>query len=120
LVEALQESLVGLHAVAGLEDLGRLFKQEGSHLPFGEAAAEVEEGAVFLTVSAATIGAAAFEKALQKGGVNRILREGEGAQQTRFAVTQGEGGEVYELRLTHNMSKIARPALKASENENAC
>ena len=97
LVEAVQELLVGLDTVARLEDLGRLFEQQGSHLPFGQAATKIEEGAVFLARSAVTIGPATFEKALQKGGVDGVGREGESVQEMSFALTQSEGREASEL-----------------------
>jgi len=119
LVEAVQELLVSLDPVARLEDLGRLFEQEGSHLPFGQAAADVEEGAVFVARSAVAIRPTTFEEALQKGGVKGIGREGEGAQEMSFALTQGEGREAFELVLPHNICKIAQSRLNASENENA-
>jgi hypothetical protein len=119
LVQVLQELLVGCHALARLEDLGGFFEQEGAHLPFRQTAAEVEKGAVLVALSTVTVGAAAFEETFQKGGVNRILREGEGVQETGFALTQGEGGEAFEFRLTHTMSKIAGSEVKARENENA-
>jgi hypothetical protein len=119
LVEAFQELLVGPDPVARLQDLGLLFEQEGSHLPFGEAAAEIEEGAVFFAGSAVAIGAATFEKSLQKGGVKGIGREGEGTQEMSFPLTQGEGREVLQLFLTHRICKIAGSGLNASENENA-
>jgi hypothetical protein len=119
LVEAFQELLVGLNSVAGLLDLGRLFEQQGSHLAFGQAAAQIKEGAVFLAGSAVAIEVATFEKALQKGGMKGIGREGERAQEMSFALTQGEGGEALELCLTHNICKIARWERNASENENA-
>jgi len=119
LVEVFQKLLVGRDTVAGLEDLGRLFEQQRSHLPFGQAAAEIKERAVFVARSAMAIGAAALEKALQKGGVNRIGREGETAQEMNFALTQGEGGEMWEIILTHIMSKIPSSQVDASENENA-
>jgi hypothetical protein len=119
-VEAFQKLLVGPHALAGLQDLGLLLKQEGAHVPFGQAAAEIEKGAVFLSFSAVTIEAATFEKALQKGGVNRVLREGERAQEMSLALAQGESGEALEFRLTHIMSKISQAQLQASEKENAC
>jgi hypothetical protein len=119
LVEAFQEPLVGLDTVAGPEDLGLLFEQQGSHLSFGQAATEIKEGAVFLARSAVAIGAAALEKAFQEGGVNRVGGEGEGAQEISFALTQGEGGEAFEFCLTHNIGKIAQSECNASENENA-
>jgi hypothetical protein len=119
LVEALQELLVGLDSVAGLEDLGGLFKQQASHLPFGQAAAQIKEGTVFVAGSAVAIGAATFEKALQKGGVQGVGRKGEGAQEVGFAQAEGEGGKALEFFLTHNICKIAQSGCKASENENA-
>jgi hypothetical protein len=119
LVEVFQELLIGRDTVAGLEDLGRLFEQQRSHLPFGQAAAEIKERAVFVARSAMAIGAAALEKALQKGGVDRIGREGQGAQEVGFALTQDEGREALELCLTHNIGKIAGSGHNASENENA-
>jgi hypothetical protein len=72
LVEAFQELLVSLDSVAGLEDLGLLFEQQSSHLSFGQATAQIKEGAVFVARSAMAIGAATFEKALQKGGVKGV------------------------------------------------
>jgi len=89
LVELFQELLVGINAVAGLEDLGLLFEQEGAHLPFGQTAAEVEKGAVLLPLSAVAVGVATFEKALEKGSVNCIGWEGECAQEMSLALTQG-------------------------------
>jgi hypothetical protein len=74
---------------------------------------------VLLTLSAAAVGAATFEKALQKGGVNSVSWQGEGAQEMSLALTQGEGGEAFELILTHIMSKITPSRADASENENA-
>jgi hypothetical protein len=38
--------------------------------------------------------------------VNSVSWEGEGAQEMSLALTQGEGGEAFELILTHIMSKI--------------
>jgi hypothetical protein len=119
LVEALQELLVGLDAVAGLLDLRLLFEQQGSHLPFGQAAAQIEEGAVFLAGSAVAIGAATLEKALQEGGAKGIGWEGQRAQEMGFALTQGKGREAFELCLTHSIGKIAQSERNASENENA-
>jgi hypothetical protein len=111
--------LVGLDTVTRLQDLGLVFEQQGSHLPFGQAAAEIEEGAVFLARSAMTIGPATLEKALQKGGMEGVGREGEGAQEMSFALTQGEGREALGLVLTHNICQIARSRPEASEKENA-
>jgi len=91
LVEAFQELLVCLHAVAPLEDLGLPFEQEGAHLPLGQAAAQIEERAMWVAGSAVAIGSATFEKALQEGGVQGIGGEAEGAQEMSFALTQGEG-----------------------------
>jgi hypothetical protein len=108
LVQAFQELLVGLHPATALKDLGLVFEQEGSHLTFGQAAAQVEEGAVFLALMAMAIGVATFEEAFQEGGMDGIGREGEGAQEVSFALAQGEGGEALEFVLTHNMSKIPR------------
>jgi hypothetical protein len=59
LVEAFQELLVGLNPTAPLDDLGWLFEQESSHLAFRQAAAQVEKGAVFFTLAAMAVGAAA-------------------------------------------------------------
>jgi hypothetical protein len=119
LVEACEELLVGLDTVTGLEDLVWLFEQQGSHLPFGQTAAQIEERAVWVAGSAVTSGPAASEEALQKGGVKGIVGKGEGAQEMGFAPTQGEGGEVLEVVLTHIMSKIAQSRPDASENESA-
>jgi hypothetical protein len=52
--------------------------------------------------------------------VNRVLREGERAQEMSLALAQGESGEALEFRLTHIMSKISQAQLQASEKENAC
>jgi hypothetical protein len=119
LVKIFQELVVGRHTVAGLLDLGLLFEQQGPHLPFREAAAQIKEGAVFLTGSAVAVGTATLEEALQKGGVKGVGRKGEGAQEMGFALTQGEGGEAFEFILTHTTCKIARRERNASENENA-
>ena len=72
---------------------------------------------MLLTLPAVAVGAATFEKALQKGGVNRIGRESEGAQEMGLALAQGEGGEALEFFLTHIMRKILLPSSCASENE---
>jgi hypothetical protein len=111
--------LIGLDPVAGLEDLALSFEQQSSHLPFGQATAQIEEGAVFIACAATAIGPAAFKKALQEGGVKGVGRKGEGAQETGFALTQGKGGETFELCLTHILSKISQIQLQASENEKA-
>jgi hypothetical protein len=109
LVQAFQELLVGLNTAAPLEDLGGLFEQEGSHLAFGQAAAQVIKRAVFFALAAMAIGAAAWEEAFQEGGVNGVGRQGEGPQEQSLALAQGEGGEALEFVLTYNMSKITRP-----------
>jgi hypothetical protein len=108
LVQTIQELLESLNPVAGLEDLGGLFEQQSSHLAFGQATAQIKKGAVFLARSAMAIGAATFEKALQKGGVQGVGRKGEGAQEMSFTLTQGEGRETFEACLTHTICKIAR------------
>jgi hypothetical protein len=72
LVEAFQDLFIGLNPVAGLEDLGRLFEKQGSHLPSGQAAAQIEKGAVFFAGSAVAVGAATSQEALQEGGVKGI------------------------------------------------
>jgi hypothetical protein len=65
------------------------------------------------------VGAATFEKALQKGGVKGVGRKGEGTQEVSFALAQGEGGEALQVCLTHTICKIAQFGLNASEKENA-
>jgi hypothetical protein len=119
LVQAFQQMLVGFHPVARLQDLGGLFEQQGSHLPLGQATAQIEERPVLLARLAVAIRPATFKEALQKGGVQGLGREGESVQEVSFALTQGESREVFELVLTHNMSKIALFRLDASQNENA-
>ena len=52
---------------------------------------------MLLTLSAAAVGAATFEKALQKGGVNSVSWEGEGAQEMRFALPQGALSELVHI-----------------------
>jgi len=74
---------------------------------------------VLFTLSAVAVGAATFEKALQKGGVNSVSRKGESAQEMSLALTQGESGEAFERVLTHIMSKIPQSKVDASEKENA-
>ena len=64
---------------------------------------------MFFALAAVAIGAAAFEEAFQKGGVNGIGRQNEGAQEMCFALAQGERGKAFELELTHTMSKIPSP-----------
>ena len=64
---------------------------------------------MFLPLAAVAIGTAAFEEALEKGGMDGLGREGECAQEMSFALAQCEGGEALEFCLTHNMSKIPEP-----------
>jgi hypothetical protein len=118
LVQLFQELLIGLHALASLKDLGVLFEQEGAHLPLGQAAAQVEKGAMLLALFAVAIGAAAFEESLQEGGVKGVGWERQSAQEMSLALTQGQGGEVCKVCLTHNISKIPQPRVSASEKEN--
>jgi hypothetical protein len=119
LVEFVQKLLISLHPMPSLEDLSLLFEQEGVHLPFGQAAAQIVKRAVFFALFAAAVRASTLEKALQEGGVQRIGRQGQGAQETSFALAQGEGGEASEFYLTHIMSKIENPVGYASKNEKA-
>jgi hypothetical protein len=118
LVEVFQELLVGRHALASLQDLSVLFEEEGAHLPLRQAAAQVEKGAVFFTLLAVAIGAAAFEESLQERGVKGVGWESQRAQEMGLALAQGEGGEAFEVCLTHILSKIPRSRTSASENEN--
>jgi len=60
--------------------LPKLVWQDGVHLPFGQATAEIKKRAMFLAFLAVAIGAAAFEEPFQEGGVERVLGAGEGAQ----------------------------------------
>jgi hypothetical protein len=89
----LEHLLVRLDAVARLENLPFAFEQEGPHLALGQAAAQVEEGAVFFALAAMAIGAAAFEETFQEGGVDEIRGQLAGLEQAGLALAQSQGGK---------------------------
>jgi hypothetical protein len=83
----------GIDALARLVNLVLRFKQERLHLPFGEAAIEIKEGAMLGAIRmATTTGFATFEIALNHGGVENFGGKLEGAQQMSFALAQNQSG----------------------------
>src|SRR5208282_102216 len=119
LIQARQRLLVSFDTAAGLADLWFAFEQQSAHLSPGQAAAQIEERAVPFPLAAVAIGPAAFEEALQEGGVDGVGRQPEGLEQAGLALAQGQGGEASEFCITHNMSKIPRWGRMTSEKENA-
>lgn len=117
LLQNLQDFLIGLDAAASLQDLSITLEQERAHLPFGQAAAQIEERTMFFTLAAVAVGAAAFEETLQEGGVDQLRRELEGFKQAGLALAQGESGEALWFCLTHVLCKITGYEANASENE---
>jgi hypothetical protein len=97
LVQGLQKLLVSLDPVAGLEDLGLAFEQEGSHLAFRQTAAQIKEGAMLWTLAAMAIRAATLEEAFQKGSMNEVGRQFERLEQADFALAQSQSGEALEF-----------------------
>jgi hypothetical protein len=103
LVEGFEQVAVGLDRLAGLDDLSVGFEQQAAHATFGEAAVEVEEGAVFVALMAGALGAPAGQEPFQQGGVNEVRRQLEGSQEVSFALAQSQGGEALDLALTTHM-----------------
>jgi len=92
---------VGLDRLAGLGDLSVGFEQQAAHATFGQAAVEVEEGAVLVALMTGALGAPAGQEPFQQGGVNEVGRQLEGAQQAvSFALAQSQGGEARDWALT--------------------
>lgn len=110
--------MVSLDTATGLEDLGFSFEQDGAHLPFGEATAQVKEGTMLLALAAMAVWTAAFEETLQEGGMDQIRGQLEGLEQVRLALAQGQGGKAVEFCLTHIIGKIRDPIASASKKEN--
>ena len=84
---------ISSQTLACLEDLLLGFEEEGLELPFGERAIEIEEGAVFGTLSmAGAMFFAALEKSLQQRGVEQFGGERKRAHEPGLALAQGQGG----------------------------
>jgi hypothetical protein len=86
--------------LAGLGDLSVGFEQQAAHATFGQAAVEVEEGAVLVALMTGALGAPAGQEPFQQGGVNEVGRQLEGAQAVSFALAQSQGGEARDWALT--------------------
>ena len=86
--------------LAGLGDLGVGFEQQAAHAALGQAALEVEEGAVLLALMAGTLGASASQEPFQERGVDEVRGQREGAQEVGLALAQGQGGEALPFALT--------------------
>ena len=97
MVEGFEQLAVGLDRLAGLGDLSVGFEQQAAHAAFGEAAIEVEEGAVLLALMAGALGPPAGQEPFQQGGVNEVRRQLEGPQEVGFALAQSQGGEALEF-----------------------
>jgi hypothetical protein len=52
---------------------------------------------------AGALGAPAGQEPFQQGGVNKVGRRLEGAQEVSFALAQRQGGETLDLALTTHM-----------------
>jgi len=100
LVESCEHLAVGLDRLAGLGDLSVGFEQQAAHATFGQAAVEVEEGAVLVALMTGALGAPAGQEPFQQGGVNEVGRQLEGAQAVSFALAQSQGGEARDWALT--------------------
>jgi hypothetical protein len=100
LVEGFEHLAVGLDRLAGLGDLSVGFEQQAAPATFGEAAVEVEEGAVFGALMTGALGAPAGQEPFQQGGVNEVGRQLEGPQEVSFALAQSQGGEALDGTLT--------------------
>ena len=68
---------------------------------------------------AVAIATATFQESFQVRGMNRLGRNGEGAQQMSLALAQGQSRKEFEPVLTHNMSKISGTSVATSKNEKA-
>ena len=55
---------------------------------------------MFVALMAGALGAPAGQKPFQQGGVNKVRRQLEGAQEVSFALAQRQGGEALDLALT--------------------
>ena len=65
------------------------------------------------------IGTPTFKESFQERAMNCLGGNGESAQQMSLALAQGQSRKVFQLVLTHNMSKILGSSLAASTNEKA-
>ena len=105
LIQHLHHLPISGHTLTCLVDLVWGLEQQRLHLPFGEAAVEIKEGAVLgaATVTVA-VGFATFEKSLDQRSMQEMGREFKGTQQMSLAMAQGQGGRAFErLHPTHTI-----------------
>jgi hypothetical protein len=92
LVERFEQLAVSLDRRTGLGNLGVGLEQQAAHAAFGQAAVEVEEGAVFVALMARALGPATGQEPFEQGGVDEVRWQLEGTQELSLALAQGQGG----------------------------
>jgi hypothetical protein len=86
-IQHLQGLGVSGHPVTRLLDFVWGFEQQRLHLPFGEAAVEIKEGAVLgAAMATVAIGLAILEESLDQRSMQEVGREFKGAQQMSLAL----------------------------------
>jgi hypothetical protein len=120
-IECFLDLRVSGEALARLLDLLWGFEQERLHLPFGEAAVEIKEGAVLGAVSMAmALGFATLHIPLDQGSVEDFCGELKGAQQAGLALAQSQGGSAGEiLNPTHMYKRDTQNREPCKQKENA-
>ena len=89
--QAFPKLLIGRDPLLTVLLLGRSFKQELQDLPLSQAAHQIVEGSVFLSLSTGAVGFATRGETFHVGSAQQMRRNGELAQESGLAVAQGQG-----------------------------
>lgn len=117
--QAVPKLLIGCHALLTLLLLSWAFKQELQNVAFGQAAHQIVEGAVFLSVGTGAVGLATGGEAFDVGGPQEVMRDDKLPQQRGLALAQRQSRCAAELVcLSQQLGEDHKTAAGGKKKEN--
>ena len=95
--QALPKLLIGGDPLLTVLFLGRSFQQELQDVTLSQAADQIVEGSVFVSLSTGAVGFATSGETFDVGSAQQMRRNGELAQEGGLAVAQGQGRSAVQL-----------------------